>query len=340
MRFSSIYTKKVSGFRCRVSEKSFAETWNLKPKTLYYGFVTAFQTALDAVIPTFILIALGGLIDKRFKGLSIETLSRLSVHLLVPALVFAALSETSLSLSSVALLTFAYLLYLVMLGGVSLLGVRELKKEEARAVIVSTLFGNTGNMGLPITLFAYGQEGLERAIIILVVSLAAMFIAGSFMLAGGEVNLRQRIITTLQLPPVWATFAGVALNLLNISLPISLTRALDLLGDAAIPLMLVALGMQMARSWTWQVGQAALRTTVLRLVLGPFIAYGVARLLGLSQLDTNVLVLSAALPVAVTMFVIAVEVKGDAAGVARSVVATTIWSLLVIMIVLFLFPVI
>jgi malate permease and related proteins len=300
--------------------------------------VNALQTALDAVIPTFILIALGGLIDKRFKGLSIETLSRLSIHLLVPALVFAALSETELSLSSAALLAFAYLLYLVLLGLVSLVGIRGLQKDEARAVIVSTLFGNTGNMGLPITLFAYGQEGLERAVVLLVVSLAAMFIAGPFMLAGGNVNLRQRFIETFKLPPVWATFAGTALNLLNISLPISLTRALDLLGDAAIPLMLVALGMQMARSWTWQVGQAAMRTTVLRLLVGPFIAYGVARLLGLSQLDTNVLVLSAALPVAVTMFVIAVEVKGDAAGVARSVVATTIWSLLAIMVTLFLFP--
>ena len=307
----------------------------------FFGYsllVNALQTALDAVIPTFILIALGGWIDKRFKGLSIETLSRLSIHLLVPALVFAALSETDLSLSSAALLTLAYLLYLVLLGLVSLIGVRGLQKDEARAVIVSTLFGNTGNMGLPITLFAYGQEGLERAVVLLVVSLAAMFIAGPFMLAGGNVNLRQRAIETFKLPPVWATFAGVALNLLNISLPISLTRALDLLGDAAIPLMLVALGMQMARSWTWQVGQAAMRTTVLRLLIGPFIAYGVARLLGLSQLDTNVLLLSAALPVAVTMFVIAVEVKGDAAGVARSVVATTIWSLFAIMLTLFLFP--
>jgi malate permease and related proteins len=250
----------------------------------------ALQTALDAVIPTFILIALGGLIDKRLKGLSIETLSRLSIHLLVPALVFAALSETNLSLSSAALLTFAYLLYLFVLGLISLVGIRGLQKDEARAVIVSTLFGNTGNMGLPITLFAYGQEGLERAVVLLVISLAAMFVAGPFMLAGGNVNLRQRAIETFKLPPVWATFAGVALNLLNISLPISLTRALDLLGDAAIPLMLVALGMQMARSWTWQVGQAAMRTTVLRLLVGPFIAYGVAKLLGLSPLDTNVLI--------------------------------------------------
>ncbi|MGL4610124.1 MAG: AEC family transporter [Trueperaceae bacterium] len=107
---------------------------------------------------------------------------------------------------------------------------------------------------------------------------------------------------------------------------------------AAIPLMLVGLGMQMARSWTWQMGDAALQTTVLRLIVGPFIAYGVAKLLGLSRLDTNVLVLSAALPVAVTMFVIAVEVKGDAAGVARSVVATMIGSLLAITATIVLFP--
>ena len=102
--------------------------------------------------------------------------------------------------------------------------------------------------------------------------------------------------------------------------------------------MLVALGMQMQRSWTFQVGAAAVRTVIFRLILGPFIAYGVAWLLGLSTLDRNVLLLSAVLPVAVTMFVIALEVKGDAAGVARSVVATTVMSLLAITLVLFLFP--
>jgi malate permease and related proteins len=214
---------------------------------------------------------------------------------------------------------------------------RDLAKAEARAIIVSTLFGNTGNMGLPITLFAYGQAGLERAVILLIVSLAAMFIAGPIMLAGGG-NLKKRVIETFKLPPVWATIIGIAFNLFNIQIPLSITRGLELLGDASIPLMLVALGMQMQRSWSLQFDTASIRTTFFRLILGPFIAYAVAWLLRLSTLDRNVLVLSAALPVAVTMFVIAVEVKGDAAGVAKAVVATTVVSLVAIMVVLSLFP--
>ncbi len=301
--------------------------------------MSALQTAFNAVVPTFVLIALGAFIDRRFAGLSMETLSRLSVHLLVPALVFAALAKTDVSMASATMLTLAYALYLLVLGLITFASTRDLPKTQARAVIVSTLFGNTGNMGLPITLFAYGQAGLERAVILLIVSLAGMFIAGPIMLAGGG-NLRKRVIDTFKMPPVWATIVGVSFNLLNIHLPLSISRGLELLGDAAIPLMLVALGMQMQRSWTFEFGTAAIRTTIFRLILGPFIAYAVAWLLQLSSLDRNVLVLSAALPVAVTMFVIAVEVKGDATGVARSVVATTVASLFVIMLVLFLFPMI
>jgi hypothetical protein len=267
-----------------------------------------------------------------------ETLSRLSVQLLVPALVFAALSKTEVSMASATMLTAAYLLYLLSLGLLAFISTRDLAKTEARAIIASTLFGNTGNMGLPITLFAYGQAGLERAVILLIVSLAAMFIAGPIMLAGGG-DLKKRVIETFKLPPVWATIIGVGFNLFSIQIPLSISRGLELLGDASIPLMLVALGMQMQRSWTFKFDTSSIRTTFLRLVLGPFIAYGVGWLLGLSTLDQHVLVLSAALPVAVTMFVIAVEVKGDAAGVAKAAVATTVASLVAIMVVVSLFPV-
>lgn len=267
-----------------------------------------------------------------------ETLSRLSVQLLVPALVFAALSKTEVSMTSASMLALAYVLYLLILGFMTFVSTRDLPKMQARAVVVSALFGNTGNMGLPITLFAYGQAGLDRAVILLIVSLAMMFVAGPMMLAGGG-DLKKRIIETFKLPPVWATVIGVGFNVLGIDIPLSISRGLELLGDASIPLMLVALGMQMQRSWTFEIDTTSIRTTFFRLFLGPLIAYGVGWLLGLSVLDRNVLVLSAALPVAVTMFVIAVEVKGDAAGVAKAVVATTVASLFAIMLVLFLFPV-
>lgn len=298
----------------------------------------ALVTALNAVVPTFILIALGGLADKVFPKLDLETLTRLSVYFLIPALIFNALGNTELTLDSALRLSGAYLLYLVLLGFAAFVGSSGLGRTKAQGVIIASLFGNTGNMGLPITLFAYGQAGLERAVVLLVVSLTLMFIVGPTVLAGGSVKLSERLKDAAKLPPIWATLAGIALNFLPQDLPISLGRGVGLLGDAAIPIMLLSLGLQMRRGWTWEVGSAALRSTGLRLLLGPFIAYGVAKLLGLDALDLKVLVLSAAMPTAVTMFVVAVEVGGDYQGLARSVVMTTIGSLLAITAVLFIFP--
>ena len=298
----------------------------------------ALGVALNAILPTFFLIALGGFADKLFPDLHMETLARLSVQVLIPALIFNALVSTDLTLGSALRLSGAYLLYLVGLAAVVVLGSRKLQRQQVMGVMVTTLFGNTGNMGLPITLFAYGQAGFERAVVLLVVSLTAMFIAGPTLLAGDTGRLGVRFREAFKLPPIWATLAGLLVNVFSFELPLSATRGVSLLAGAAIPIMLLSLGIQMRRSWVWEVGPAALRTTAFRLGLGPFIAYGAAKMLGLEPLDLKVLVLSAAMPAAVTMFVVAVELKGDYRGVARSVVATTVGSLAAITAVLFFFP--
>jgi predicted permease len=81
-----------------------------------------------------------------------------------------------------------------------------------------------------------------------------------------------------------------------------------------------------------------LQSTFFKLVVSPLLAYGVGLLLGLGGVDLSVLVLMAAMPTAVTIFVVAVEVKGDYEGIARTVVATTLGSLAVILGVIFLLP--
>jgi predicted permease len=300
--------------------------------------VDALQAALDAVLPTFLIIILGAAADRFLPNLSVDTLSRLSIYFLIPALVLGAVAGTDLSLGSALLITLGYLFYLLILGLVSWFGSGGLSRAQRRGVLVASLFGNTGNMGLPITLSAYGQAGLERAVVVLVVSLAAMFAVSPPLLAGETKGLRRRIIQTLKLPPIWATLIGIILNLGDVRLPLSLERGISLLGSAAIPIMLFSLGIQMQRSWVWAVGGAAVRTSGFRMLLGPFIALGCAYILGLPPLDTKVLVLSAAMPVAVTVFVVALEVKGDYQGVARSVVATTVLSLLAVTGVLYFLP--
>lgn len=299
--------------------------------------MSALAAAVAAVLPAFLLIGAGALADRWLRGLHLETLARLSVQLLIPALVLGALATTDLTLGGAARLGLAYLAYLVALGALAVAGTHGLEPVARRGAIVTAVFGNTGNMGLPITLFAYGAAGLERAVVLLVASLAVMFVVGPALLAGGG-DWRERAREALRLPPLWATLGGVLLNLLDWRLPLPLERGVALLGDAAIPVMLLSLGMQMRRSWTWSVDGPALRSGALRLLAGPFVAWGAAVLLGLADLDRKVLVLSAAMPAAVTMFVVAVEVGGDARGVGRSVVVTTLGSVLAIGAVLLLLP--
>lgn len=298
----------------------------------------AIATSFNAVVPTFLLIALGAFADRLFPKLHMETLTRLAIYFLIPALVFAALARTDLTLGGASRLSLAYVLYLVALGVISWLGSRDLPAQEQRGIVVTSLFGNTGNMGLPITLFAYGAAGLDRAVVLLVVSLVLMFAVGPSMLSGKTTSVRGRILEALRLPPIWATVLGVAINGAGWELPVSLERGVSLLADAAIPVMLLSLGVQMRRSWVWSVSGPALRATLYRLAAGPAVAFGAAVAFSLADLDRNVLILSAAMPAAVTMFVVAVEVDGDYAGVARAVVATTVGSIFAITAVLFFFP--
>jgi predicted permease len=299
--------------------------------------VDAVGTTLNSVLPAFFLIAVGILAGRLFPALDMNTLTRLTVYFMIPALVFGAIVSTTLTLSAASLIALAYLLYLLVLAVLSALGSRGLTLTQQRGMMVTSLFGNTGNMGLPITLFAYGSEGLDRGVVIFVLSLILMFAAGPTLLAG-EAGLGERVRAAAKLPPIWAALAGLGVNLLALPLPLSLTRGLSLLGDAAIPVMLLSLGVQVYRSWVWDVDALALRASFYRLVASPLVAYAVGAALGLRGLDLSVLVLMAAMPSAVTMFVVAVEVKGDYEGIARTVVATTLGSLAVIVAVIFFMP--
>lgn len=287
----------------------------------------AIQTALNSVIPTFLLIFTGALADKYFPKLDLGTLTKLSIYFLIPALILNALAKTKLSFADAGLLSLAYIIYILVLGAIAYFSTKGQTKTVAGAIIVSTIFGNTGNMGLPISQFAYGEAGLERAVVLLVVSLIIMFVVGPTALSGKADSLRKRFIDAIKLPPIWASLIGISINFFNIPIPQSIDRSINLLGSGAIPILLISLGIQMKRTWTWKIDSSALATTGLRLLIGPVVAYLVAKLLGLATLDIKILVLSATMPAAVTMFIVALEVKGAYETVAKSVVATTIASI-------------
>ena len=207
----------------------------------------------------------------------------------------------------------------------------KLPSEERKSLIATTVFANVGNMGLPFVLFSLGQAGLERAIVYLVAS--SLTIATLFAIALKGEGLVSGARFTLRLPVFWAALAGLGLQWSALSLYPAITSGIDLLGSAAVPVALLTLGIQLSRT-PFAFGLAELFSVSLRLVLSPLLAFAIGLSLRLTGLDLQVLVLQAAMPVAVNSLIWVTELGGDRLRVAKTVVLSTLLSLLTLPVVL------
>ena len=293
--------------------------------------MTAFFSAIVSV--SFIILL--GAIAARTISLEAKALSQLSVYILAPALVADGLYRTTLSLQSAISLLLSFALISVILYGIIwILGYYlELPILTRKSLLATTLLPNNGNLGLPLIAFTLGDEGLERAIIYMIGSSILLFGIIPALLAGHSLSSGFRF--TLKLPLVWAMLAGLSLRFFDLKLPFQLDAAIAQLGKAAIPIALLLLGVQLA-STRFGVGRYETAASCLRLGVAPLVAYGVGKLFHLTGLDLQVLVLQSAMPVAVNTIVLVTEFGGDSVKVARTIVTTTLASLLTIPFILWL----
>ena len=272
-----------------------------------------------------VLVALAGLgVGYAFKP-DLQSLARVNIYAMLPALVLTSLGRTALALNSAIAIVAAFLLNtaLLYLLSIGLGRAFTLETEVRKSLIATTLFSNVGNMGLPFILFALGDAGLERAVVYLVAS--SLTISTVFPMALQGAGLWHGIRFTLRLPVFWAALAGIGLQAGLGPLPASLERGATLLGDGAIPTALLTLGIQLSRT-PLMLGAYELFAALLRLAVAPSSAYGIGRLLGLQGLDLQVLVLQAAMPVAVNSLIWVTELGGDRERVARTIVLSTLLS--------------
>ncbi|MBP0030644.1 AEC family transporter [Roseofilum sp. Guam] len=287
---------------------------------------------LSALVPVTFIISIG-MIAGRTLTLERSTLSQLAVYILTPALISSSLYQARLSTDSTLGLIIGYLITCLLIYGVSL-GISKLlrlKSGMETSFIATSMFANTGNMGLPFATFALGEAGLDRAIVCLIVSSLIIFSTGPALLQGG--GLRDSLRLIVRLPLIWAMIAGLVLRVFSIDLPLRLDNGLDLLGSAAIPIALIVLGIQLSTT-TFKIGLYEGVTAIIRLLVAPAIAYSVGRSLGLEVLDVQVLILQSAMPTAVNTVVLVTQFGGDASWAARTVVVSTVMALVTLPLVL------
>lgn len=279
---------------------------------------------LPAIAPI-ALIVLIGFITGRTLGLERSTLSRLSLYVLLPALIASSLYNTTLPASNVIGIVLGFVLTSATMYGLVYSLCRLFRADALlrKTLLATTLFANTGNLGLPFITFALGESGLERAIVYLISSSILLTTVGPTLLKGKGFQVGLRV--TLGLPVFWAMIAGFTLQVLDIGLPLRLDEGIELLGAAAIPVALVTLGMQLAQT-SFRVTRMVLVSSGLRLLVAPAIALGIGIALNLQGQDLQVLVLQGAMPTAVNTFIWVTEFGGDAELAARAIVLSTLLS--------------
>ncbi len=279
---------------------------------------------IPAIVPVALIILIGFIVERNLP-LDLKTLAQLVLYVLAPALVADSLYRTTLSAHSTTGLIMGFAIASLVLFFLVLLIAKLLKLPDLvqKSLIATTLFPNTGNMGLPLNTFAFGDPGLERAVIYMIAASLLMFGAGPALLKGE--GLKHSLRLTLTLPLFWAMVAGLILRLLPFDLPLRLDEGIRMLGRASIPVSLIILGMQLSKT-SFKLGRYEIFASFLRLIVAPIIAYNVGIILGLEGLDLKVLVLQSAMPTAINAFVLTTEFGGDATRVARTIVVSTLIS--------------
>jgi predicted permease len=279
------------------------------------------------VAPVFLLASIGFGWCKLGYEYPTDFITRLVMTLAVPCLIFTTLIRTEIDLAALSILGLAsFISYGAILAG--LLAVIRISGLDIRSYLAPLVFGNTGNLGLPLALFAFGEIGLGYGIIVFAVMAILAFTIGVWLVSG-----RGSLIRVLKDPIVIATLIGTVFLINGWGVPVWMGRALDLIGQVAIPLMLITLGVAVARLKTGQLGLSiGLSLVKFALCLGVGIAVG--RAFGLDDISFGVLVLQLVTPVAVTSFLLAEKYHADADAVAGLVVVSTLISVMALPVIL------
>lgn len=285
--------------------------------------MTVLLTVLQIVAPVFILAAIGFGWVRVGAEFRLQFVTRLTMNVAVPALIFSALARAEIDPDTLkALLGASVAAYAAVTLGIW--AMLKLGGLDMRTFLGPLVFGNTGNLGLPLAVFAFGETGLGYAVVVFAVMVIYNFTAGIWFVSG--IGSPARV---LREPIVVGTLLGALFMATGWTLPVWANNAIDLVAQMAIPLMLLTLGVAIARLSAPRFGQAVV-LSLLKAVICLGAALGAGMAFGLSGAILGVLALQVMTPVAVSSYMLADRFEADAGAVAGLVVVSTLLSVVLL----------
>ena len=283
----------------------------------------------EVIFPVFFVIGVGYYLGKKNPKFDTNFITNFAANIGTPAMIFYTVTTTGITLN---IFTNYFIYALIMIGGFAVLGLvlLFLLKKDLSMELPPLILPNTGNIGVPICLFAYGTQGLGVASAIASVIILFHFTLGVF-LAKKEFSFD----VVIKSPPVYAIIISVFFLYFEIETPLFLENTTFLLTYATIFLVLMSLGIALTR-FKFSLKDSII-LSICRVILGPLIAFTIIYNFNLSGFAAGVLLIQSAMPSAILNYLVGsmYSPKKVVDSIASTIVVSTLMSFVTIPVVVF-----
>ena len=274
------------------------------------------------IFPVVAIVLVGYFYATKFQP-NMETANTININIFLPALMFSVLSKESFQIQNYQILALSGVI--VILGsGILAWIVAKALGINIKTFVPPMMFNNTGNIGLPLAVLAFGEVALGAAVVLFVIEMLLHFTFGAYILSKNT-----NFMSIFGSPILIATLAGLSVNIIDFELWLPITQMIDLLGQAAIPLLLFTLGTRLIgiNFGDWKLGVLG---SFLCPLSGLVVILIVVQFFELEHLHYQQLILFSVLPPAVLNHMMAEKYQQQPETVASIVMIGNIGSLIVL----------
>ena len=279
------------------------------------------------LLPILLLSGAGFVLGRSLK-LDSQPLGRVIFYILSPALIFNILTSSKLAVESILLMMGYAAATMIIVAGIAFVAGKIFRLEQSvlTIVVLTSFFANNGNYGLPLISFAFGQEALAYASIYFVTNSLLLYTVGVLIASLGHLQLKDALKGLLKVPAIYAIILAVIFIQTGWSFPSPIQKTVELTSGAAVPAMIILLGLELQKAeWTNNIKALSI-PVVCRLLIGPVIGIAMAALFGLDKVASRDGIIEAGMPSAVMTTVLANEYNLDSSLVTAIVFVGTILS--------------
>ncbi|MFC3418952.1 AEC family transporter [Salinicoccus hispanicus] len=295
---------------------------------------------LMIILPVFLIFG-AGYIAQKLLDMDIKSVSALALYILLPLLTFNTFYRNEITMDYFYLFLFSLIITAILAGITIAIGFfMKSTKEDISAMLLGTLFPNSGNYGSPVVLFAIGATAFDYAVVLMVLHGFIISTVGIFIASfgnGATISVKEAVVSIFRIPVIYGALAGILIQLADITIDDKLMEIIEMTGNASIPVVMLILGMQLAQITKEKFKVKNITTVIaVRMIISPIIAMILVMFMPIDDTMKAVFIILNAMPVAANSTMLAVQFNVKPNLVSFSTLVTTLFSLITIPICLYL----